>query len=52
MSALNKKRALNEDEGRNESAHSSYTQLKSKCLMLKDELDQVIEEGHEMLREN
>ncbi len=51
MSALNKKRALNEDEGRNESAYSSYAQLKSKCLILKDELDKVIKEGHEMRRE-
>ena len=51
MSLLKKKRGATEDEGRNGSAHSSYAQLKSKCLILKDELDKVIKEGHEMRRE-
>ncbi len=51
MSSLKKKRGANEDEGRNGSAHSSYAQLKSKCMLLKDELDKVCKEGAELRRE-
>jgi hypothetical protein len=51
MSSLKKKRGANEVEGRNESANSSYAQLKSKCMHLKDELDKVCNEGAELRRE-
>jgi hypothetical protein len=51
MSVLKKKRGATEDEGRNGSAHSSYAQLKSKSMLLKDELDRVCKEGADLRRE-